>query len=71
LRQSFGNLIYPFEINPLSFYLDLVYEKTEDEITYLPYSLRLAPDTAHKSNHSGGGLTQIMVLYSAIDAPLI
>jgi hypothetical protein len=61
----------PFESNPLSFYLDLVYEYTGEEIADPPYSLRLAPDAVHKANHSGGGPTQILFPNPAMDAPLI
>ena len=64
-------VIDPFENHPLSFYLDLVYEYTGEEISDPPYALRLAPDAIHKANHSGGGPTQILFPNPAIDAPLI
>jgi hypothetical protein len=64
-------VVDPLETNPLSFYLDLVYEYTGEEISDPPYALRLAPDAIHKANHSGGGPTQILIPNPAIDAPLI
>jgi hypothetical protein len=64
-------VIDPFRSDPLSFYLELVYEHTGEEITDPPYGLWLAPDAIHKANHSGGGPTQIMFPNPAMDGPLI
>jgi hypothetical protein len=64
-------VIDPFGSDPLSFYLDLAYEDSGEEITDPPYCIWLAPDAVHKANHSGGGPTQIMFPNLAIDAPLI
>jgi hypothetical protein len=54
-----------------SFYLDLVYEETGEEISDTPYPLRITPDAIHKANQSGSGPIQIMFPNPAIDAPLI
>lgn len=64
-------VIHPVETAPHSFYLDLVYEYTGEEISDPPYGLWLAPDAVHKANHSGGGPTQILFPNPAIDTPLI
>jgi hypothetical protein len=64
-------VINPLWNNPNSFYLDLIYEDTGEEITDPPYSILLAPDKIQKANQSGGGPTQIMFPNLSIDAPLI
>ncbi len=64
-------VIDPLARYPQSYYVNLVYDETGEEIDEPPYTIWLAPDAVHKADQSGGGPTQIMFPNPAIDAPLI
>jgi hypothetical protein len=64
-------VIDPIRDPPISFYADMEFDLTGNEITTPPYCIWLGPDAIQKANLSGGGPTIIMIPNPAMDAPLI